>query len=704
MKRRRVPLSLIAPIALLLLLGALGVIQYRWVGQVSERERDELRQSLDGRARAFADDFDRELSRAYDIFLPDGSASAPISERLARDFAEWRTTSKFGRLIKNVYYVEAGEKQPVRRFDVEAGTLGDRTDFPASLAPVRARITSVSNVRNVPPPGSMGSVNVVAFTTGSGVLPNVPAILIPDPRHGAPAKTPAPSKAGVPAAAPMLPKAVAPMAPPPPPPAPPPGATGMRPRVSTGEFVPPSTTTGVATFQMIVTGDQPERNHIVLELDREYISSDLLPALAASHFPTSGGDGFRMLVVDTRSEPVFSRDVPASSTLNLSTADAVIGFFGLRTEMMFSSVTQRRRTSPGEAPPPAIAAQDTIIVGRAATAEGAQVRRALEQAAAGRASQVRSMSAAAWTLLLQHQAGSLDAVVTQARRRNLMLSFGILGVLAISAGLIVINARRAEKLAAQQMEFVATVSHELRTPLAVIRSAAQNLSAGVVHDSTQARKYGELIDTEGRRLTDMVEQVLEYAGLSDAKRRVGVRAVDAGAVVRDVVSGVASLPEAADVDIEVSIDPELPPILAEEEAVRRALQNLIGNALKYAAAGRWIGVTAARAAGSDANLVRIAVADRGRGIPAADLAHVFEPFYRGRHAVDHQIRGNGLGLSLVKRVAESAGGRVTVESAPDKGATFTLYLPIATGVGDAASIGLATPTLDDAAAGRGPSA
>ena len=130
-----------------------------------------------------------------------------------------------------------------------------------------------------------------------------------------------------------------------------------------------------------------------------------------------------------------------------------------------------------------------------------------------------------WVVLLQHSAGSLDAAVAQARRRNLWLSFGILSVLVVGVGIIVLNARRSERLAAQQMDFVATVSHELRTPLAVIRSAAQNLSAGVVHDASQAQRYGDLIEAEGRRLTDMVEQVLEYAGLSGNAGRT-LRAAD----------------------------------------------------------------------------------------------------------------------------------------------------------------------------------
>jgi signal transduction histidine kinase len=288
-------------------------------------------------------------------------------------------------------------------------------------------------------------------------------------------------------------------------------------------------------------------------------------------------------------------------------------------------------------------------------------------------------AAPGWTLLLQHQAGSLDAVVAQARRRNLFLSFGILTVLAASAGLVMLNARRSEKLAAQQMDFVATVSHELRTPLAVIRSAAQNLSAGVVHDAGQAKRYGDLIESEGRRLTDMVEQVLEYAGLSDARRRQPVRAVDAASILRDVAAASAALPEAEDVAVDVQIEPDIPPVLADEDAIRRALHNLIGNALKYAGDGGWIGLRVSRGRGADDGFVLVSVADRGRGIPAGDLAHIFEPFYRGRYALDRQIRGNGLGLSLVKRVVESLGGRVSVSSAPDQGSTFTLHLPVASG-------------------------
>jgi signal transduction histidine kinase len=117
-------------------------------------------------------------------------------------------------------------------------------------------------------------------------------------------------------------------------------------------------------------------------------------------------------------------------------------------------------------------------------------------------------------LLVQHESGSLEAAVENVRRRNLAISFGVLLLLTISVGVLTLSSRRAHRLARQQMEFVAGVSHELRTPVAVIRSAAENLALGVVGSGDRVKQYGQAIETEARRLGDMVERVLQYAGIA----------------------------------------------------------------------------------------------------------------------------------------------------------------------------------------------
>jgi signal transduction histidine kinase len=115
--------------------------------------------------------------------------------------------------------------------------------------------------------------------------------------------------------------------------------------------------------------------------------------------------------------------------------------------------------------------------------------------------------------------------------------------------------------------------------------------------------------------------------------------------------------------------------MADAPALSRALRNLIDNAMKYSGENRWIGAQA-RVTGAGANAeVEITISDRGIGIPASELKHVFEPFWRGSEATAAQIHGNGLGLNLVKNIVKAHGGRVGARSAPGRGSSFTLTLP-----------------------------
>jgi signal transduction histidine kinase len=278
-----------------------------------------------------------------------------------------------------------------------------------------------------------------------------------------------------------------------------------------------------------------------------------------------------------------------------------------------------------------------------------------------------------WQLLARHKGGSLESVVTADRRRNLLLSFGVLLLLAVSMALIIVSTQRARRLARLQMEFVAGVSHELRTPVAVICSAADNLAEGFVGGKDQVKEYGALIRNEGRRLAGMIEQILRFAAGQSRPASYHLEAVAVSTAISGVLASVSTLPEAEGFTVEREIEPDLPAVEADAAALNHCLENLILNALKYGGEKRWVRVHAGKTDGG--SRVRIAVQDRGAGIDPADLPHIFEPFYRGKSAQAAQIHGAGLGLSLARDIAEGMGGRLDASSEPGRGSTFTLELP-----------------------------
>jgi signal transduction histidine kinase len=188
------------------------------------------------------------------------------------------------------------------------------------------------------------------------------------------------------------------------------------------------------------------------------------------------------------------------------------------------------------------------------------------------------------------------------------------------------------------------------------------------------QRYGSLIETEGRRLGDMVERVLHFAGISAGTQTRVLAEVDLAQVIADAVHGVSA--DARERGVAVNVQPHaaLPSILGDPVALRSAVQNVVGNAVKYSTSGGSVDISVETI---QAGVVRLRVADRGIGIDAADLPHVFKPFFRGRRAVDAQVRGTGVGLSVVRHVVQLHGGDVKVESRAGEGTTVTIVLPVA---------------------------
>lgn len=398
-----------------------------------------------------------------------------------------------------------------------------------------------------------------------------------------------------------------------------------------------------------------DQGPVILQLDRAVVATVVLPLLIDRHFTN---DRVHVQISDGRGNTLASRG-NANGAIEPERADVDLALFVPRPGQVDRLFTWALDSPPAVAPKPGDTRVAIRIEQREVNAAGAD---------AG--------NTRVWHLRVQHVAGSLDAAVAQARRRNLYLSFGILSVLMAAIGLVIVSARRAEQLASQQMEFVATVSHELRTPLAVIRSAAENISAGIVRDPEQTRSYGELIESEGRRLTDLVEQLLAHAGITASPRIVVNQPIDAAPTLTAVVDGARPAAAAAGCVIELDVEPSMPMVLIDEVSLRSAIENLVANALKHAADGGWIGIRARFSRDGPSPAVAITVSDRGSGIDTADGARIFDPFYRGRTAVERQVPGSGLGLSLVKQRIEQLSGSISFRSRPGEGTVFEVRLPV----------------------------
>jgi signal transduction histidine kinase len=264
-------------------------------------------------------------------------------------------------------------------------------------------------------------------------------------------------------------------------------------------------------------------------------------------------------------------------------------------------------------------------------------------------------------------AGSFEAV----RLQNLSVGFGLLLILAGAMALISLSAHRARELAALHEQFAASVSHELRTPLSIISSAAENLAEGVVQDAKQVRQYGEMIHTRTEQLAEMIENALWFAG-KHGKDELDVADVDVEHLIAAAIATCGSTLAKARVVLERDIEPELPAVRGHWTLLLHALENLLTNVAKHAHAGRWAQIRAVR----EGRYVLVAIEDRGDGIPSDEAARVFEAFYRGRRATTGQIAGLGLGLALVKRVAEAHSGTVTLRSKRGVGTLVELRIPI----------------------------
>ncbi len=227
--------------------------------------------------------------------------------------------------------------------------------------------------------------------------------------------------------------------------------------------------------------------------------------------------------------------------------------------------------------------------------------------------------------------------------------------------------------ARRKTSFVANVSHELKTPLTTIRMYAELLAEGGVQQPDRQQHYLQVIAGESQRLTRLVNNVLDFGRLEQGRKQYRYSKIHLPPYLDEILDSQEMRLEQAGLHLVRRIPRDIPAVLADRDAIRQALLNLIDNALKYAAGG---GVLEVELSLEDGRC-RVAVKDRGPGVPASHRESIFQPFHRVDDSLTASSPGSGLGLSIARRLLRGMGGDLRYRPRRDGGSCFEMFLPLA---------------------------
>ncbi len=601
---------------------------------MSDATREQMLSTLHVSLMSFRQDFSRELgAAAVEIRRITDNNSAMNSAELNEQFRHLQQTAAHPNLVSHIYLWDDPTHQKPLRFDPASGQF-ERTAWPAEFDPMQQRLLEITAAHH---PQAVGPEDHQAHHHYS--------------EFGPPRNFDGHGRQGIGTRA------------------------GMRGRMRMQEMVP------WAIDQTIPAIVYPVRRHssssepvnradvtwLVIQLNPSVLQKEIFPELEQKFFGNSSGTDYYVTVraVGNDVERVVYSTGPGSGEDKNLPVDASVNLFG---------------PPFGHGGPPD-AGMEFFSSPARPRADHAQQSDEQHMAALERLPRFDPFhyaeSHGMWQVTATHKSGSVEAAVGALRRRNLMASFGVLGVLAITMGLIVVASQRARRLARLQMDFVAGVSHELRTPLAVISSAAENIAHGVVEDKQQLVRYGNTIVKQSRQLTQLVEQVLLFAATQQPQRRLGHGRANIPEVIDSALEGTSSEVAAAGFTVERRIESGLPAVAADFTALVRSLQNLITNAVKYGGENRWLRISASAVKGNGrVEEVILTVEDKGIGIDKDEIKQIFEPFYRSPAISESGIHGTGLGLPLARTIVEAMGGRITASSELGKGSAFSIHLPV----------------------------
>ncbi len=261
------------------------------------------------------------------------------------------------------------------------------------------------------------------------------------------------------------------------------------------------------------------------------------------------------------------------------------------------------------------------------------------------------------------------------RNRTIYIVVLSLFYLLIITG-IVITLRgifREVRLSRMKTDFVSNISHELKTPLTSIRMFAETLKLGRAGSAEEREACVDFILTESERLSLITERTLDWARIEAGRRPYDRQPVEPQALVHEAVESFLAHARIARESVTVAVEPGLPRIDVDPNALGQVLRNLLENAVKYSGDDKRIEISARR----HGHRVVIGVSDNGIGLARRELKHIFDRFYRADDLLARRTEGTGLGLSIAKRIVEAHGGRIAVHSRAGQGSTFIFELPAA---------------------------
>jgi signal transduction histidine kinase len=249
-----------------------------------------------------------------------------------------------------------------------------------------------------------------------------------------------------------------------------------------------------------------------------------------------------------------------------------------------------------------------------------------------------------------------------------LLALVLLGATFVGARYIL----RQIELVTAKTSFVSNVTHELKTPIAVIKLAVETIELGRYRGETERDKYLRTITRESDRLAQLVDNILDFSRLEAGQRLLHRSPLDMRDVVNGAMDSFKLRLEDAGFQYEVLLPNQVPMVLGDARALQHCLLNLLDNAVKYSRDRKEVKVAVASQNGQ----VSLSVSDRGIGIPPEERGRIFEKFARVETGLVHDVKGAGLGLSLVDMLVRAHHGRVEVNSTPGEGSTFTILLPV----------------------------